>query len=51
MGFNQYRYWLCPDQLGKLSEKNKWTVAVFFAGMVLISLVLSIHFADKAFGA
>lgn len=38
-------------RVGKLSEKNKWTVAVFFAGMVLISLVLSIHFADKAFGA
>ena len=37
-------------RVGKLSVKDKWTVAVFFAGVVLISLVLSIHFAGKASG-
>lgn len=38
-------------KVGKLSEKNKWTVAAFFTGVVLISLVLSIHFSGKALGA
>jgi hypothetical protein len=37
-------------KVGRLSDKNKWSIAAFFAGVVLISLVLSIHFASKALG-
>lgn len=32
---------------GKLSQTNKWSLLVFFAGVVAMSIMLSIAFIDK----
>jgi Na+/phosphate symporter len=32
---------------GKISNANKWTIVIFFAGILFISLMLSSAFVDK----
>ncbi len=32
---------------GKLSQSNKWSLLVFFAGIIYMSITLSIAFVDK----
>jgi hypothetical protein len=34
-------------RVGKVSKENKWSLLVFFAGIVIISIQASIVFADK----
>ncbi len=34
-------------RVGKVSQKNKWSLLAFFAGVVYISITLSIAFVDK----
>lgn len=34
-------------RVGKVSKENKWSLLVFFAGIVCISIQLSIVFVDK----
>ncbi|MGA9407224.1 MAG: hypothetical protein WBW71_08845 [Bacteroidota bacterium] len=34
-------------RVGKVSQTNKWSLLVFFAGVVYISITLSIAFVDK----
>jgi hypothetical protein len=34
-------------RVGKVSSTNKWSLLAFFAGVVYISIMLSITFADK----
>jgi hypothetical protein len=34
-------------RVGKLSLTNRWSLLVFFAGVVYISVTLSIAFVDK----
>lgn len=35
-------------RVGKVSQTNKWTVLVLFAGIACMSIMLSIGLADKA---
>lgn len=34
-------------RVGKVSQKNKWSLLAFFAGVICCSLALSIAFTDK----
>jgi hypothetical protein len=34
-------------RVGKLSQTNKWSLLAFFAGVVCLSIQLSIVFVDK----
>ncbi len=34
-------------RLGKVSHEHKWNLLVFFIGVILMSIMLSITFADK----
>jgi hypothetical protein len=34
-------------RIGKVSQTNKWSLLAFFAGVVFISIMLSIAFVDK----
>ena len=34
-------------RIGKVSQTNKWSLLAFFAGVVFISIMLSITFVDK----
>ena len=34
-------------RIGKVSQTNKWSLLAFFAGVVFISIMLSVAFVDK----